>query len=932
MDSSLLERDNELTALRSFTTGLAAGAGLLLVEGPAGIGKTRLLREARAMAQAAGARVLSARCTELDRDFAFGAVRQLFEPLLATGTAAELEQWWSGPAAGARPVFAYAGGDLRVPAGEFAVLHGLYWLAVNMAGQGLLLIVDDLHWCDEASLRWLVYVLPRIEGVPISVIAAGRSGDWGGDRRLLASLGEQAVRALRPRPLSESAVGRMLSETLGEEVETGFAEACRTQTSGNPLFVRALAQTIEAERLAPSTVNVPRLLEIEGSAVEKMLRVRLAGVAPEATALAQALAVLGGQAELSQAAALAGLDGDAAGEAVTALVNIELVQRDAPLRFAHPMIQSAVYEHLDLGARQARHTRAARLLTAAGADPEMVAVQLLHTAPASDAAVVAALREAAAAALRRGAPDSAHNYLRRALAEPPSEGDRLGVLCDLADTTRELNFADAADYLSQAYHLAADPALRARLACSYGVTLYILGRVGEAVTVLGGAIDELPPEDDDLRRRLETYLFNVPFISAGWDHLWQRLPALRALPPADTIGARMLSCVIASYDVSAGDPAGTELVRGSMADGRLVEEATSELATLTALWTLTTASPGEGVETATRAIARAQVMGSATGLGGLYMYRALGWLYQGQLDEAEADAGEALGLLYATGFSISIAIVTAFQAWALLEQGDLDAAVTALGAPEPSQTGLPFYGLYVESALLRARGTYADALDKAREAGHAAAALHQVNPAVVPWRSEAALCLHALGRTEEAQDLAEEELVLARRFGAPHALGRALRVAGLLADRDKSTALLQEAVDVLAPSTARLEHAKALADLGAAHRRAGQRVLARRFLQQGADLADVCGARPLLEQATKELRVLGARPRLSRTSGLRSLTPSELRVAELAVTGHTNREIAQALFVTPKTVEVHLTNAYRKFKVSSRRQLAQALRSEQDAS
>ncbi|MDH2429479.1 LuxR C-terminal-related transcriptional regulator [Sphaerisporangium sp. TRM90804] len=925
VDPSLLERTEELAALRGFAAGLRDGAGLLLVEGAAGIGKTRLVREVRGMAQAAGARVLAARCTELERDFAFGAVRQLFEPIVAAGSEAESAQWWSGPAAGARSVFAYAGGDVGGTAGEFAVLHGLYWLAVNMSNDGLLLILDDLHWCDEASLRWLVYALPRIEGVPISVVAAARPGDWGGDRRLLALIGEQAVRVVRPRPLSESATGQVLAEALGETVEEGFAAAIHTQTSGNPLLVRAVARTVEAERLAPSTANVPRLLEIEGSAVEKMLRVRLAGVIPQAAVLAQAIAVLGGEADFGQAAALAGLDAESAGKAVAALINIEILQRDTPLRFVHPMVQTAVYDHLDLGARQSRHTSAARLLAAADADPERVAVQLLHTAPAGDPGTVTSLRRAAGAALRRGSPDSAHIYLRRALTEPPPDADRLGVLCDLATTTRVLNFSDAADYLSQAHRLAGDPTLRAELACGYGVALYIMGRVGQAVPAFTKALEELPPDDDDVRRRLETYLFNVPFVSVGWDHLWDRLPELRALPPADTIGARMLSSILAAHRVAAGEPEGIAEIGAALGDGLLVEEATSELATLSALWVLVTASPGDGVATATRAIARAQSQGSATALAGFHMYRALGWLSMGQLNEAETDAQESLRLVDATGSVMLEPIATAFLADALLERGEIAEAEAALRSVTLPKTGLPFYNLHVESKILSTRDQHADALDICVEAGRAATAHHQINPATVPWRSQAALSLHALGRVREAREYAGEELGLARRFGVPHSLGRALRVAGLVAEREEALPLLREAVEILAKSVARLEHARALIDLGTLHRRAGQRTQARQYLQQGADLADVCGAQPVLDRAAGELRILGARPRLTRTSGPHSLTPSELRVAEMAATGRTNREIAQALFVTPKTVEVHLTNIYRKLKVSSRRKLATAL-------
>jgi DNA-binding CsgD family transcriptional regulator len=174
--------------------------------------------------------------------------------------------------------------------------------------------------------------------------------------------------------------------------------------------------------------------------------------------------------------------------------------------------------------------------------------------------------------------------------------------------------------------------------------------------------------------------------------------------------------------------------------------------------------------------------------------------------------------------------------------------------------------------------------------------------------------------------LAEEDLELARTWGAPRALGAALRVAGLMEGAGRGVALLEEAVEVLRASPARLEHAKARTELGAALRRLNRRSAAREQLRRAVELATICGAAPLAARAETELLATGARPRRIALSGVASLTPSERRVAEMAAQGPTNREIAQALFVTQRTVEVHLTSIYRKLAISSRSQLAGALR------
>jgi DNA-binding CsgD family transcriptional regulator len=197
------------------------------------------------------------------------------------------------------------------------------------------------------------------------------------------------------------------------------------------------------------------------------------------------------------------------------------------------------------------------------------------------------------------------------------------------------------------------------------------------------------------------------------------------------------------------------------------------------------------------------------------------------------------------------------------------------------------------------------------------------NPAFLPWRSSAALSFVALGQHDEALPLAREELALARTWGTHCATGTALRAVGN-AERD-GTATLREAVSELERSESPLELAHALVDLGATLRRGGERSEAREPLRRGLDLAHHHGALALAERARDELVVAGGRPRRDALRGRDALTPSELRVARMAASGLTNRQIAQALFVTLRTVELHLTSSYGKLGIGSRRQLGEAL-------
>jgi DNA-binding CsgD family transcriptional regulator len=196
---------------------------------------------------------------------------------------------------------------------------------------------------------------------------------------------------------------------------------------------------------------------------------------------------------------------------------------------------------------------------------------------------------------------------------------------------------------------------------------------------------------------------------------------------------------------------------------------------------------------------------------------------------------------------------------------------------------------------------------------------------MLPWRSAAALSLAELGRHRDARDLADDEVRRAQSFGAPRAIGVALRAQALVGPAQERHRRLEAAHEVLASSPARLEHARVLLDLGATVRAAGQRTAARKPLLEALSLAARCDATGLERRARAELAAIGVRPRSADQTGVASLTPSERRVVELAAAGGTNREIAQTLFVTEKTVETHLGRAFRKLDVSSRRKLPDVL-------
>ncbi|MEA2430459.1 MAG: hypothetical protein QOI19_932, partial [Thermoleophilaceae bacterium] len=302
----LLERDDELQVLGRLIDEARAGNGrMVLVEGPPGIGKTRLLDTARTHAREHGTRVLGARASELDRQFPFGVVRQLFEPLLANADRERQAAWLHGAAARAAPLL--GAGTLEAADGDqLSHFHALYWLVANLAEEGpLLLSVDDVHWADPSSLRFLQFLLPRLAELPVLVAAATRAAEPGIDREPIDALATDPLTVcVRPSPLSDAAVTELLGSELGTGVDRVFSGACRVATGGNPFLLRELLRELVTEGVAPTAERVSLVRQLAPPTVARAVLLRLARLGPEASALARAVAVLGDSVPVHRAAAL----------------------------------------------------------------------------------------------------------------------------------------------------------------------------------------------------------------------------------------------------------------------------------------------------------------------------------------------------------------------------------------------------------------------------------------------------------------------------------------------------------------------------------------------------------------------------------------------------------------------------------------------------
>lgn len=929
----LLDREAEMAQITAaIESARAGGGGSLIVEGVAGIGKTSLLSYAGQYAARAGMTVLAARAAEFEEAYAWGVVRQLFDRLLRGGLGPRSELL-SGAAELAIPALGATSELIGVDEDAFAVLHGLYWLTANIAERrAVLLAVDDLHWADRPSLRFIAHLARRLEGLPVLVMAATRppTSTGTGDESLLSAIvADAGVRVVRPAALGSTSCSAIVRAGLPADPSSSFERACEEVTGGNPFLLHALVDNLAAEGVRGGDRDVAHVRRLTPRAVSQSVLLRLGRMSSAALAVARAVAVLGTGATPARVASLAGLDPPAVGEAVDALVAERVLEGDHVFTFVHPLVRSAVYEDLSPSTRQEWHERAARTLAGEGTTPDEITVHLLASRTKGDRRLVETLRRAAGEARRRGAPDLARSYLERALLEPPVAAVRAQVLTELGTVEVDQMPAIAVEHLTEALALPVDRLDHHTIELALAQALALVGRLREAVDLLQTSIAKV----DDTRSAhgiaLRTALLNV----ARWD-----LSTRPLTPPLiDELSNEVEGLESADPKVHAN------LAIELCAEGRqrtsALRHAREALKALPDLMATHTPALPEVVTVLICAdlydeasVAIEAWLESAQRRGWLHSsaiaasVASLLALRRGAVSEAIASARQALD---AGADTWLMPIATGFLVLALIERGDLAQAQAELEQRRLSAELIPIWPFnvarYARGCMFAAAGDHAAAWADLTTAGDLAEQWNIQNPALMRWRSIAGVSLAALGRETEARQLCAQELDSARTWGAAVAIGIALRSGGDLEGGKRGVDLLTEAVRVLERTPARLELARALVDLGVALRHRGARTEARQHLRAGLDLAHHQGAVALAERAHNELIIAGARPRRRALRGRDALTPGELRVAQLAQHGQTNRQIAQTLFITQRTVEIHLTNAYTKLAITSRRDLPAAL-------
>ncbi|GHH56898.1 helix-turn-helix transcriptional regulator [Streptomyces candidus] len=923
----LLEREGELDRLRAALRAAQEGdSSVILLAGPLGIGRTALLRELARTACAADVRVLRANAAPMERDFAFGVVRQLLDSLLSGATETERNRWARRPDRVARLMSGVDDLPTVHPPSAAAFeecLHGLRSLLADVSEHTpLLILVDDLQWADSSSLRWLARLAGQLEGLRVMLVWTLLDGDQGADPALVRQLVD-ATRTLRPAALSRDAVRAMILERCGVAGHEEYVRACHEVSRGNPLLLTSLLLGMEAQGHTVADEHADRVRALRPAGLRERLASHLRTRPRVVREVAVAVSAFGGQGDPALIRELAGVDEDGLGTARRALREAGLLTDAGELRFVHRVVQDAVESTLTVAERERRHAAAADLLYTNGRPTEQIADHLMATTAIGRPWATTVLRAAAATAIRQGAPERAARYLRRVLLSHRAQGHaRAGLLVELATAEADFDPEACRRHVVQAIPLLATA--RDRAVAVLRIPPPLLGAVHSSTTeLLRRAAEGLGPHAGldgptrELGLRLEARLRHYGHENPGeLASSMERLHGLGQEPPVYSAAERELMTVLLFSATLTGRLPAAEAARTA---GRILERepVASGCANTVLPLVVATLFAAESVETVATWLStehrnrRRNPAGADAVL--LFAERAFVLVSQSKPTLAREYVERALALPDANWREVSTIILSSV----VLELRDpllSEQVLARAGRRRPTGLALTASLRILRASVDAQRGLRAQALESLLACGRQLDVSGWRNSALFPWRPQAIGLYQRLGDSRSALRLAEEELAWARSWGAPAALGRALRLMGWLQGA-QGVPLLREAVTVLRDSSFGLELARTLVLLG---RQLGSGPEAEVVLREAGTLAAACGAPWLVERAEHGL---GA-PTEPKTA---ILTRSERKVITLVSRGLTNQEIADEFGVSSRAVEKHLTNCYRKLGISGRHELADTL-------
>ncbi|MEV6836565.1 AAA family ATPase [Streptomyces sp. NPDC051133] len=934
---TLIERRRELQALdaafrelRRTTDGVprARRRGLLAFSGPAGLGKTALLTEARDRAAARGFTVLSGRGGEKEQGSAFRVVRQVVQPSLARMEGPELRaflgSWYDVMAA-------VLGLEAQGPAPDpTGVREGLDWVMtrLTMKKAPVVLFLDDLHWADAESLSWLVSFASRVDDLPLLIVVAYRPDELPPEARELRALaGDHGERPHGLAHLTADGVARIIRKEIGAAAEDVFCKECWSATGGSPFEAVELAFGLAERRLTGTVSDLPAMRELAAAIKGPGLIERLEGLGTATVRFAHTAAVLGSPFSPRLAATIAVLGDEATAEATQQLRAARILSEghgpEGELEFVHPLIATTIYRSIRTGFRAGLHNAAAEAVLTAGYGATAAARHLLEVPCEGSPETVACLREAAREYLRAGATESARRLLTRALQEPPQPEDRAAVLHELACATFLIEPTATVRYLREALaEPDVDPDLRASVVYRLTTALAHTDRLAEAVTVAAEEAKQATNPRVKLRMQADQFVWSTmraddpdsPARSRRLARLAEQLPG-RSLEERYILGLRAWDAVLR------GEPRQTALayaeksLRGGMS--WTDENRGFEVPLSVALVFMYGDRPRRAEELFEKGIAE------CAGKGWHGSHLAFGQTiagyvryHRGCLAEAEDLVREGLrtadkvdGVVAARWYGVSVLIQTLLARGRVVEARALadehhfgDMTPNAVIYPDPRT-------VYAE--LLLAEGRHAEAAPLLSSVGDWLDKRGWRNPAWCPWQLHLASAL-APTAPDRAAGHARDAVKRARDFGAASAVGQALHTLAEVTGGPAALDLYAEAVDHLEQSPAAYELARAQVGHGAALSRHGRLQEAADRLYRGLEGAVHCGAEALAARARAQLSASGMRPLPLRYAQADTLTAQERRTAELTVQGHSAAVVAKELRLTEQGVRHLLSSVYRK--------------------
>ncbi|SED62151.1 AAA family ATPase [Streptomyces sp. PAN_FS17] len=919
----LLEREQELAVLNEAVAEARAGAGVLVVvEGGTGTGTTALLNRLAERATATGALVLRSGGIPAERSVPFGVLRRLVLPLVA-------ERDLPAPLLTAVPPIA-AGPDHTGPDGEAgAVVRAdtLHWLHILFAGlsaeRSVVLAVDDLGWVDDDSLEALAHLAARLDGLRM-LLAVVRKDGLGTRDPLVGEITAAATHRVRACGLSRRGTAALVTRHLGDGCPEEFRRTCHDITGGRPKDLRVLCDRARLRRLGAPHWHTQRLRGL-GESLRRERLLSMLRREPVLDAFLKATAVLADQATDDLVARLAGLARQQCAYAREVLTHTWPPEpgqdRAAHMRAACAVVLQAMGDEES----SRRHRKASAVLDACGAGPEEVALPLLHVDRLGDPWEIHQLRAAAAAARRRGAPETAVRYLGRALVDVPAGSHvRAELLYELGVTELDLKSPVAGRHFVQAARLM--PRLRRRAEVVSSTPMDIVRSDPEVAALVRETAAGLgTPREGDRQGSYLAMRLEARARYAGLEDPGLVTSATRRLLDLDeqrhvaSAAERELRTVLV-FSAAMGGQSDHRTV-AAMARQVLEEEPAHSALSGLALELLPpvlycTDSPQFVASWLAAARLHAAQEGNATTLSRIEAVQGLALLSRGEVGAARECGVRALGLAEG-GTPRDRVHATLVQGHVALAVSDAALAERLLEPAEPA-ADLRMFALFgaLKGMLAEDRGNLPVALAHYLDCGRVLERAGWVNPAFAHWQVRVALIHHRAARTADALAAARSYHERALAWGAPTALSRALRLLGMVTEGAPGIELLRQAVDIVETEGSRLELAHALTELG--------RRLQRESLPEG-DRLFRRGRRLAVELVNAPVDAGTGSPARTEQALTAGLTPAETRVAERAARGLSNREIAEELETSLRAVERHLTSSYRKFRITGREQLAHAM-------